>query len=318
MDFREMVYVVTVADLKSITAAARKLYISQPSLSYIISKVEKDVGVKLFERKNYPLTLTYAGEKFVDTARKILMMNDNLRRELMDISSGQKGMISFGMPTERAGYMLPKVVGEYRKTYPKVELRVMEEKSDELIQALVRDEISFMILPRDGSELPSGLRTELIYQEELFFVTSKDLITDEMRAGEDGNEACPQAMAQLPFILLKRGHALRKKTDELMKQHEISPHIAMEVSSCLSAVQLAAVGLGVAIAPRRAVEVLSNGLSQACCLRVPKPGSWNVNAVYKEELYLDQAERHMIDLMKQVFGRGQDRAAADGESHNSN
>ena len=52
MDFREMTYITAVADCGSITAAAKKLYISQPSLSYIVSKVEQDVGVKLFERKN--------------------------------------------------------------------------------------------------------------------------------------------------------------------------------------------------------------------------------------------------------------------------
>ena len=106
MDFREMLYITAVADCRSVTAAAKRLYISQPSLSYIISKVEQDVGVKLFERRTYPLTLTYAGEKYVDTARKILLLNDNLRKELADIGMGEKGKISLGMPLERAGYML--------------------------------------------------------------------------------------------------------------------------------------------------------------------------------------------------------------------
>ena len=98
MDFREMTYITTIADCGSITAAARKLYISQPSLSYIVSKVEQETGAKLFERKNYPLTLTYAGEKYVETARKILSLNDNMRRELMDITGGEKGMISSRPP----------------------------------------------------------------------------------------------------------------------------------------------------------------------------------------------------------------------------
>ena len=70
MDFREMLYITTVADCRSITAAARKLYISQPSLSHIVSKVEQDVGVKLFDRGTSPLTITYAGEKYVETARQ--------------------------------------------------------------------------------------------------------------------------------------------------------------------------------------------------------------------------------------------------------
>ena len=110
MDFREMLYITTVADCRSITAAARKLYISQPSLSHIVSKVEQDVGGKLFDRGTSPITITYAGEKYVETARKILLMSDNLRKELIDAGLGEKGRIVFGMPTERAGYMLPAVI----------------------------------------------------------------------------------------------------------------------------------------------------------------------------------------------------------------
>ena len=70
MDFRDLQYVMAVADCGSITEAAKKLYISQPSLSYIISKIEQDIGVQLFYRKNYPLTLTYAGESLKQISRR--------------------------------------------------------------------------------------------------------------------------------------------------------------------------------------------------------------------------------------------------------
>lgn len=61
MDFREFQYVVTIADCRSITEAAKQLYISQPSLSYALSKIEKEVGMKLFDRSKQPLVLTEAG-----------------------------------------------------------------------------------------------------------------------------------------------------------------------------------------------------------------------------------------------------------------
>ena len=143
MDFRDLQYVIAVADCGSITEAAKKLYISQPSLSYIISKIEQDIGVQLFHRKNYPLTLTYAGEKYVDTARTILRLNDNLRRELVDIGLGEKGRIIFGLPTERAGYMLPRVIPPYKKMFPQVDVQIYEAMSDDLLSALLKDEINF-------------------------------------------------------------------------------------------------------------------------------------------------------------------------------
>lgn len=303
MDFREMQYITTVADCKSVTAAAKKLYISQPSLSYIISKVEQDVGVKLFDRKNYPLTLTYAGEKYVDTARKILMLNDNLRRELVDIGLGQKGRIDFGMPTERAGYMLPRVIPKFREQFPQVEVRVRELKSDELLEALLKDEINFFILPRNAEDLPAGVKTELIYKEKLYLAAGPGMVTEEMlvRSGEHAYVDLKK-LAQAPFILLKKGHSIRRRTDRILKKHKIIPDVVMEVSSCISALQLADSGLGITMVPQRAPDVLGGVENHNCYFYAPEPESWNVNLVYKEDAYLDRAERYLIDLMKQVFG----------------
>ena len=301
MDFREMLYITTVADCRSVTAAAKKLYISQPSLSYIISKVEQDVGVKLFERKNYPLTLTYAGEKYVDTARKILLLNDNLRKELMDIGLGEKGRISFGMPLERAGYMLPRVIGKFKEKYPRVELQLQESKVDGLIDALMRDEINFFISPGNKENLPAGLKTEVIYREELFLVTAPGVVTEEKIIPDSGGAVDIHKLGNIPYILLKKGHANRKRVDQILKEHKVVPNVVMEVSSCISAVQLASSGLGAAIVPMRALETLG-GKDKFCCYSYRKErDGWDVNVIYKEEVYLDKSERYLINLMKEAF-----------------
>ena len=312
MDFREMLYITTVADCRSITAAARKLYISQPSLSHIVSKVEQDVGVKLFDRGTLPLTITYAGEKYVETARKILLMSDNLRKELIDAGLGEKGRINFGMPTERAGYMLPAVIPEFKKQYPGIELQVMEAKSDELLQAILRDDISFYVIPRSQGELPVGLKAESIYREQLLLVAEESMLTEDMFLDESSvlnmtegkrKNRCVNLskMANLPFVMLKKGHAIRKKTDLVLRQYGIDPKIMIELSSCISAVQLAAAGLGVAIVPQRAIDALG-GMERFNCYDFSvTPEFWSVNAVYKEDMYLGRAERFLIDLMKQKF-----------------
>ena len=312
MDFREMLYITTVADCRSITAAARKLYISQPSLSHIVSKVEQDVGVKLFDRGTSPLTITYAGEKYVETARKILLMSDNLRKELIDAGLGEKGRINFGMPTERAGYMLPAVIPEFKKQYPGIELQVMEAKSDELLQAILRDDISFYVIPRSQGELPVGLKAESIYREQLLLVAEGSMLTEDMFLDESSvlnmtegkrKNRCVNLskMANLPFIMLKKGHSIRKKTDLVLRQYGIDPKIMIELSSCISAVQLAAAGLGVAIVPQRAIDALG-GMERFNCYDFSvTPEFWSVNAVYKENMYLGRAERFLIDLMKQKF-----------------
>ena len=303
MDFRDLTYITKVADCGSITEAARQLFISQPSLSYIISKVEQDIGVQLFDRRSYPLSLTYAGEKYVETARQILRLNDNLRRELVDIGLGEKGKIKFGIPTERAGYMLPKVLLAYKRQFPKVDVRIYEAMSDDLLASLQRDEINFYIIPRDIRDLPQGLQTELIYKERLHLVTAPDAVKESDYADREKRQVTTSFLKRHPFIVLKRGHSIRKKTDAVFRKLKITPEISMEVSSCNSSVQLADAGLGITIVPQRALESLG-GVERFSCYRYFESyDMWDVNVVYKAYSYLDRTERAFIDLMKTTFSQ---------------
>ncbi len=301
MDFRELTYITKVADCGSITEASRQLFISQPSLSHIISKVEQDMGAQLFDRRSYPLTLTYAGEKYVDTARKILLLSDNLRRELVDIGLGEKGKIKFGIPTERAGYMLPKVIPAYKKQFPKVDVRIYEAMSDDLLASLQKDEINFYIIPRDLQDLPQGLKTELIYRERLYLVAAPGVVQEDDFVNPEKLQVNENFLRRHPFIVLKKGHAIRQKVDSVFRRMKLSPEFSMEVSSCISAVQLAAAGLGITIVPQRALDSLG-GHEHFCCYQYSHlPDAWDVNVVYKADCYLDRTERAFIDLMKTIF-----------------
>ncbi len=301
MDFRELTYITAVADNHSVTEAARKLFISQPSLSYIISKVEEDLGVKLFNRKTNPITLTYAGERYVKTARQILVMRENLRRELSDIGHGMRGRINIGIPTERAGYMLPKVIGPFREKYPNVEIHLQESRSKDIINNLINDNIAFCVLPGSEEDLPAGLKTEYIYTEKLYLVAGKGMITERMK--RQNGTVNLQKCAELPFILMKRGQYIRKKTDGVFRTYSFIPKEVMEVSSCISAVELASAGLGITIVPERAIIALRGSHDFECFNYSSGEDSWPVNVVYKADVYLDQSERTLIETMKEVFAK---------------
>jgi DNA-binding transcriptional LysR family regulator len=151
----------------------------------------------------------------------------------------------------------------------------MEAKSDELLQAILRDDISFYVIPRSQGELPVGLKAESIYREQLLLVAEGSMLTEDMFLDESSvlnmtegkrKNWCVNLskMANLPFIMLKKGHAIRKKTDLVLRQYGIDPKIMIELSSCISAVQLAAAGLGVAIVPQRAIDALG-GMERFNC-----------------------------------------------------
>ncbi len=365
MDFRELVYMTTIADQGSITKAARRLYISQPALSHIVSKVEEEMDVKLFDRKSNPITLTYAGEKYISTARQILKLRDNLRRELRDIGHGEKGEIRLGIPTERAGYMLPRVAGKFRELFPGIQIRLSESKSDDIIRDLEKDKLSLAILPGEETDFPAGLKCERIYRERILLVAAAGMVEAELglscerdmaidgqgsgfHSGSEGPDepTCPaggspcqnselqkttlidgmgadavrkssyegvltrsedipvadiKKLRRLPFIIMRRGQYIRKKTDVIMRKAGFFPKEAMEVSSCLSAAELAKAGLGITIVPERVLMAMRS-MKELSVFHAGEESAWDVNVIYKEDVYLDRAERYLIELMQQEFG----------------
>ena len=319
MDFRELTYITAVADERSITEAAKRLYISQPSLSYIVGKTEQELGVKLFDRKKSPLTLTYAGEVYVEHAKEILRIRDNMKRELSDIGHGQKGRINLGIPNERAGYMLAKVMPLFKEQYPNIEIHLQESRSAELVRNLQNDKIGFCVIPGDRSELPVGLTAEKIYEENFFIVAGKDVIEESLLDTENTPEGpkpvrimsavgIPMYRVRLenlkdrPFIIVTEGTFLRKRIDKTFREAGYYPKKIMEVTNALSAVQLAAAGIGYTIAPERAMRALGGFDKFNCYLYGERQDSWDVSAVYREDVYLDKSERALIEIMKKVFG----------------
>ncbi len=303
MDFRELTYILAVADNKSVTEAANKLYISQPSLSYIISKVEDELGVKLFYRKTNPLTLTYAGELYVEAARDILNRMDNLRRELSDVSHGEKGRINIGIPTERAGYMLPKIIENFSRKYPGIELRLTETRSRRMIEELDKGMITIAVLPGDSRSYPVNLSHELIYRERFLMAAAEGMIGEEMIEGvnEDGLPLVSlKKMKNMPFFVMVKGHFTRTKTDQIFRDAGFIPKNVTEVSSNISAAMLAKAGIGIAIIPGRVTETIGcDGLKLYAYTQ--KRDVWDVNAVFKKDTYLSTSEKELIDIMKETF-----------------
>lgn len=121
MNIKHAQYMLTVMQEGSITAAAKKLYISQPSLSQMIKLVETNLGTPIFNRSTDPITLTYAGEKYIEAAKQILTINNNLQKEIDEINHEDHGCLKLGIPVQRAMQVLPYVLPRFMKKYPFVD-----------------------------------------------------------------------------------------------------------------------------------------------------------------------------------------------------
>lgn len=110
MTSRELEYIKTVADEKSISSAARKLYIAQPSLSQSLQRIEENLGAKLFNRTPSGLTLTYAGERCYQMACQVLKIYSDFEAEISDINQLKTGRIVMGTTNHLGTVILPEIL----------------------------------------------------------------------------------------------------------------------------------------------------------------------------------------------------------------
>ncbi len=120
MNLRQIEYIMAVLREGSITAASKKLYLSQPALSQAIKQVEADLGVAIFDRTTDPISLTYAGRRYVEAAQRILDIDRNLRTELAESAGEIHGHFRLGLSKQRGLQILPLVVPEFARRYPYV------------------------------------------------------------------------------------------------------------------------------------------------------------------------------------------------------
>ncbi len=249
MDFRKLRYILKVAETGNITKAAEQLYMTQPALSHYISKVEREEGVKLFDRTVTPVRLTYAGERYIETIRRILELNDMLEAEITEINENVTGRLTIGIPPARAADLLPEVLPKFLEKYPKVEVCTIEHNSRQLRDDLRKQAVDFAILPLlDGMD---EFRHAELFQEELYLVCAENMLgSDEWHLNDKGEKVADiNKLSSHRFILLKNGHGIRDKIDFLFQLNGLKPDIVMETTNNETAYGLAAAGLGLAIVP---------------------------------------------------------------------
>ena len=294
MELRQFTYVDMVAACGSFTKAAAKLFISQPALSNYIGKVEEELGVKLFDRSSTPLTLTYAGEQYLKRARVILGQIHEMDKEIRDITQNMKGKIRLGFPSERIIYMLPLLLAPFKGKYPGIDVEVITGPGNKLTEGLRAGETDFVFLP-------TWMPQKDICQEELVLVAAKGDLSPECLLDQEKRVVDWKKVAKLPFITLKKGHALRSSVDVLFRNADAKPDIFFESHSNMLSYRLAAQGLGVTVIPEITLELMQGGMEAEVYHLSKTPITWELSALYREGAYIGQVERDLLEIAKCVM-----------------
>lgn len=300
MDLKSYRYVVKIAELHNLTKAAGELYVSQPALSHYIAKLEEELGTALFNRNTNPISLTAAGERYVETARMILALNDRMKQDISDIAHQKKGVLTIGISHARASFFLPYILPEFRKKYPGIDIKTVEVRSDIIEEQVAKGicDLGIMPLPLSGKY---ELEHERICREELLMISGYELEGGKMENGRPYIDL--SKCGDYPYVLLKKGHGIRTAVDVLFMEHGIHPRQIFETTSNETAFRLATVDMGLAIVPESTV-ILSQPLDHPHLYSLAREGMmWEIGAVYRQKEYLTRAGQDLICMLQNHFSK---------------
>jgi DNA-binding transcriptional LysR family regulator len=261
--------------------------------------METELGVQIFNRTTNPISLTYAGEKFVETAKEILSMNDKLSKEFSDISDMRKGRIAIGIPSLRGSFMLPHLLPAFHKEYPGIELVLLEGNGQQLEYFLLNGkvDIAFTIPPLRDNRIVY----ELICREKIKLACKKGYLSRTYLVDGTDNVIDLSKLGDIDFILTNKGHTIRTYVDEILQQNGIKPNIVVETSNSGTAYRLATAGMGVCFAAEMTIKSTIT-VGEYDLFEIGKASfGWDIVAMYRRDTYITAAERRLIDLAKNVF-----------------
>ena len=251
MNDRQAKYIIAIAEEGSISKAAEKLFITQPSLSQALISVEKKYGVKLFKRSSHLMALTEAGEKFVDSMREIIQIERRLEQHLQEISSEFAGKIIVGISASKGLYILPAVLPTFRKKFPKMDVKVFEEVSSILEDSLLKKRIDLAVM--NYHYIHSQLEYVNLPEEEMLLVVPvTHKLAKSAKSPENGENLSSVSLEQIanePFIYLSQNHSARFMVESMFQAVGIRPPKVFETAHSSTAYALAAAGVGVTVLP---------------------------------------------------------------------
>jgi len=246
MELRHLSYFVAVAEEGQVTRAAARLSVAQPAVSAQLRRLERELGEPLFHRDQRGVRLTGAGEAFLPHARAALAAAERGRDAIMSLRGLLTGSLRVGVvrPVDRR---FAAALGEFHRAHPAVAIAVVEQHNEPLLEALANGEVD-VALVGTARRPPSPIHTRVIAAEPLVLGVRHDHPLARRRT------VTLATLREEPMITLTRESGLRAVLENACREAGFSPRIAVEAGELRGLAELAAEGLGVAIAPRSAFD----------------------------------------------------------------
>ena len=305
MDRKEIEYVLTIAQEKTLSKAADRLCVSQPALSRFLQKLEGEIGLPLFERRKRQLIPTFAGEMYLNTARKVLQLQQSLELELQQLQEVTFSKLSIGITPGRGHTVLPRILPEFQKNFPDSKLDIHEDNVENLERSLMDGsiDVAFFTLANKAMLSQAHFSYERISPEEIVLCTPKHGRYDLLGKDVPGRSYPWIDLTQLEkesFILLKKTMRLGQLASDILERNGLYPKI-VEMSTIDTALCLVAQEYGVAFASSFRIEEHETSGRINVFSFGEQPEVWDFVAAYRNDYKLPQSARFLISLLTTLY-----------------
>jgi LysR family transcriptional regulator, hydrogen peroxide-inducible genes activator len=246
MNLKDLKYLVALADTGHFGKAAARTFVSQPTLSAQLKKLEEYLGVKLIERQPKNVQLTEVGKQVVVRARRMLDEGDSIVALARSNTDPLAGKLKVGLIPTIGPYLLPRIMTKIRKALPHLSLMLYEYQTEPLLKRLRDGEIDVGILALPISQ--DGMETQKLYEEAFTVaIPNNDALSEK-------SSIKPQDLKGHTLLLLEDGHCLRDQALEICSRVEVHEAEDFRATSLETLRQMVIAGLGITLLPESAVD----------------------------------------------------------------
>ncbi len=287
MDLKQLLYFVTIVEEGNISAAAQKLFLSQPPLSHQMKLLENELHCTLFERGSRSIHLTDEGRILYRRAIDILRMSDIAKEEILSFSEKEQGIIRLGIVSSVASSYGAQWISAFSKKYPHISFEIYEANTYELLDMLKENVIHFAFL---RSPYPDREYTRLkLAREPLIAIAAPSKIGEV-------TEISIKELSALPLIIFRRWeHFITKE----FQQYNLPFHYLCICDDARTTASLAENGMGIGLVPKSTLEFVHND-SLICAPITDCSILSDIELIYSPGTYLPNCCRLFWDFMSQT------------------
>ncbi|MBP6328803.1 MAG: DNA-binding transcriptional regulator OxyR [Dokdonella sp.] len=293
MNLRDLRYLVALAEHKHFGRAADSVFVSQPTLSTQIMKLEEELGVSLVERTPRKVLLTEVGQEIVKRAREVLTEIEQIREIARRTLDPESGSLRLGIFPTLGPYLLPHVVPRIRERYPRLELLLVEEKTEEILRQLREGRLDAAVLALPVHD--AHLHVERLFDEPFVLAVPTDHPLAK-RSSISLNQLEDQSL-----LLLEEGHCLREQALEVCQLAGAAEKGGFRATSLETLRQMVAADVGITLLPMLAVKppIPANENIHLVQFRT-RPPSRHIAMIWRKSSAMHAFLREFAQLLRQL------------------